>query len=612
MFISPNKCLIGLLLTLSAILWGCAKINSPTGGPRDRRPPVVVESVPQNGAKNFKGKKIIITFDEFITLEQINEKFMVSPPLAEKPEIFLRGKNLNITFKEELRDSTTYSLNFQDAIRDLNEGNIYNNYQFVFSTGSVIDSLSVMGRVFTAFSLEIPENTSILLYRNLADSAVKTLLPDYISRTDQTGSFRVNNMRPGNYRIYALKDIDNSKNYNQVEEEFAFQDSVITVTPENNYLPVKDTASLIVEKDPSAVKAPRGAPSDKTQKPALPVPEPVEGGEILILFAAEGTEYYLTGSGRKLAYHMIYTLSLPPDTMDFNISIPDAAQDSYFVERNENKDTLNVWLTDSSLFSQQQITSIVNFPFTDTTGIVVNKEDTIQMRFMTPRKPRGAVAKTPLQVTYNMRGGVLKPGQQMILTSQTPLRQPDTSLIKFYETADKNQILVPYELNRDPNTSLRYIVNAKLQAGKKYLFIADSAAFSNIYGEYTDSTGIRFSVPEANAFGELTLNIKEVNSPLIIQLLTKEEKVLTEKYVNADGKVVFPLLDKGFYRLRAIFDMNNDRKWTTGDFSKGRQPEPVSFYRDEIEVKTDWKVENDWVPGIKKLKDEKLRSLKKR
>ena len=141
---------------------GCAKISSPTGGPKDKEPPVIVKSEPLNGSKNFTGKKIVITFDEYITLDNINEKFMVSPPMKNKPVIMVRGKNVVITYDEELRDSTTYTFYFQDAVRDLNEGNPINNYQFVFSTGPIIDSLSVTGNIFKAFDLNPPEKTLAL------------------------------------------------------------------------------------------------------------------------------------------------------------------------------------------------------------------------------------------------------------------------------------------------------------------------------------------------------------------------------------------------------------------------------------------------------------------
>jgi hypothetical protein len=196
--------------TLFVIIGACAKISNPSGGPRDRTPPVVLETIPEYGAKNFRGKSISITFDEYVSLDNISEKFMISPPMKKKPRVFVRGKTVKAEFEEELRDSTTYTFYFQDAIRDLNEGNTIEDYQFVLSTGSIIDSLSVTGNVYSAFNLEVPEKTMVLLFRELADSFVVKHLPDYISRVDQKGYFRMNNVKSGTYRLYALKDGDNS------------------------------------------------------------------------------------------------------------------------------------------------------------------------------------------------------------------------------------------------------------------------------------------------------------------------------------------------------------------------------------------------------------------
>ena len=600
---------------------GCAKVSAPSGGPRDKTAPEIVKSIPENGARNFKDKKLVITFNEFVILEKINEKFMVSPPMSKKPDIYIRGKNLIVEFEDNLKDSTTYSFNFQDAIRDLNEGNIIDNYQFVFSTGRVIDSLSVSGNVFNALNLNIPENTLVLLYRNLADSAIKKQLPDYISRVDKNGSFRINNLREGKYRLYALKDIDNSKNYNAIEEEFAFLDSLVDVTPGKNYFPVvKDT--LIVK---SSVVPTGNPPVKPIIKPASrpffkPVLKPATSeavdsslktpGYTLILFSAPKTAHYLTSSERKMPYQLIYTLSIPPDSVNFEFSIPGTGKEAYFVENSRNRDTIRIWLTDSSLYSQALITTIIRYPFTDSTGVVINKEDTVRMRFMAPRPTRGVVKKVPLQVKNSMSTGILKPGQQIEFTSQTPLKEPDTSRIRLYETINEKRITVPYSLIRDTSNSCRYSMTARLAEGKKYLFIADSATFGNIYGDYCDSTGIKFSVAESKAYGEIILNVKDVQIPLIIQLLDKGEKMIREKYIKTDSKVSFPLLEKGPYRLRVIFDVNGDGSWTTGDFTKGRQPEPVSFYPDEIEVPTDWKVENDWIPRIKNFKNQKFREMK--
>ena len=237
-----------LLITLFLLLYACAKISAPTGGPRDKLPPVVIKSVPENGAKNFRAKILSVTFNEYVVLDKINEKFMVSPPMKKKPLVFIKGKSVNVKFEEELKDSTTYTFYFQDAIRDLNESNVFENFQFVFSTGPVIDSLSVTGNVYSSLNLEAPENTQVLMYSQLADSAVTRHLPDYISMVDNNGYFRINNVRAGSYRLYALKETDNSKTYNLPDEEFAFLNSPIKVTPEYNFIP-KVIDTTVVKKE---------------------------------------------------------------------------------------------------------------------------------------------------------------------------------------------------------------------------------------------------------------------------------------------------------------------------------------------------------------------------
>ncbi len=260
-----------ILLIVSA----CAKMSTPSGGKRDKTPPVMIESIPAQGTINFKGKKLVFTFNEYVTLDNINDKLLVSPPMKKKPRVVLKGKSVVTEILEPLRDSTTYSFYYQDAIKDLNEGNKIDNFQFVLSTGPVIDSLSVTGNVYNALDLEVPEKTMVLLYKDLADSAVEKLIPDYISRVDPTGYFRINNVHPGTYRLYALKDADNSLNYNLSDEEFAFMNSPIEVTPEKNYMPfVKDTIAEVKKEkkgaQPSAGNSTKpDNESGKVQEPAF-------------------------------------------------------------------------------------------------------------------------------------------------------------------------------------------------------------------------------------------------------------------------------------------------------------------------------------------------------
>ena len=385
-----------------------------------------------------------------MVLDNINDKFMVSPPMKKKPRVFIKGKSVIVEFDEELKDSTTYTFYFQDAIKDLNEGNILENYKFVFSTGPVIDSLSVTGNVYNSFNLEVPEKTLVLMYSELADSAVVKHLPDYISRVDEYGYFRIDNVRPGNYRLYALKDDDNSKNYNLSDEEFAFLDSTVTVTPEKNFIPVvKDSATI-------------------KKKPAKPPEIIIPTGEYqLFLFTGPKKNHYLTGSSRDTKFKLLYTLSLPPDSMKVDFSILDADKDKYFTEWSREKDTLVVWLTDSTLYSRQQITTYITYPFTDTLQVLGYKLDTILMRYLAPRAPRVKVRKPAFKIETNITGGALKPGQTIVFNSQTPFRKPDTTLISFYEEMDKERKKVNFVLKRDSLNSCRYYFDARSSTGKE-------------------------------------------------------------------------------------------------------------------------------------------------
>ncbi len=613
-----NKNIFAHLLLSSAtyiiITGGCAKISTPSGGPRDRTPPVVIKSIPENGAKNFRDKNISIIFNEYVVLDNINEKFMVSPPMKKKPRVFLKGKSVNVELEEPLKDSTTYTFYFQDAIRDLNEGNILENYQFVFSTGPVIDSLSVTGNVFNSFDLEVPEKTQVLLYRNLADSAVIKLLPEYISRVDDDGYFRINNVRPGNYRLYALKDDDNSKNYNRREEAFAFMDSAINVSPAKNFIPApKDTSTVKVSRDknPAPAGKVKVAANDKEIKN---ITEPVSrtGEYQLYLFIAQRKDHYLAGSSRNQKYELQYILSLPPDTMKFEFSIPSESETKYFIEKSKNQDTITVWLKDSTLYSQQQIKTIVKYPFTDTLGVTGYKVDTVPMRFTTPRASRASRVKKPVfKVESNIAGGFIKPGQPIEFLSLTPFRQPDTSRMRLYELIDTVKHKIPFHLVKDNNSSRKYTLDAGLLPGGKYLLISGASSFGNIYDENSDSTGTKFTVRKPEDYGKLIMDISDYEGDRIVQLLNNTEKLVRQILMDKNGKAEFPLIDRGYYRIRVIYDLNDDGQWTTGDFTLHRQPEPVSYYFQELEVKVDWILEQPWDIRLMNVKDPKLRAKRK-
>src|SRR5664280_414118 len=353
------RLLIGSALTIA--IAACAKINTPTGGPRDRTPPVVVKSVPLFGSKNFNGDKIEILFNRYVVLDNINDKFMVSPPMKKKPRVVIRGKAVLVELLDKLKDSTTYTFYFRDAIKDLNEGNILQNYQFVLSTGPVIDSLSVTGNIYNANNLEAPEKTSVLLYRELADSAVVKHLPEYISNVYQTGYFRIENFTPP---PHIKKD-----SLELIKAELKAAHAV-----KKNEAGLPQTTKKGINKNNTASKDTTNAKKGK-----IKAVEPVAliGEYKLFQFLALKKTHYLVSSHRENKYLLTYILSLPPDTMKFNFNIPGADSKLYFKEFSRNRDTLKVWLADSSLYTKSQESTIIKYPFTDTLGITRYKQDTI-------------------------------------------------------------------------------------------------------------------------------------------------------------------------------------------------------------------------------------------
>ena len=181
----------------------------------------------------LKPTKIYITFDEFIVLDNVNQQLIVSPPMEEKPEVKLRKKTIIVQFEEVLKDSTTYTFNFGNSIKDLHEGNKLLNYEYVFSTGDVLDSLSVKGTLKYASDLSDPEESiTIMLYNDLRDSVPLTDIPLYVGRSDDSGVFSVNNLRPDVYKVFALKDGNNNLLFDLPTEEIGFLDSSLMVNAE--------------------------------------------------------------------------------------------------------------------------------------------------------------------------------------------------------------------------------------------------------------------------------------------------------------------------------------------------------------------------------------------
>lgn len=222
-----------LVYMISITTSGCAQISSPTGGPKDTIAPVLERAEPANYTTNFTGNKIVLTFDEYINVENISENVLVSPLQKSNPIISFNFRTVTIKLRDTLIPNTTYSINFGQALKDLNENNPFENFTYIFSTGSIIDSFSLNGRVLLAESGKTDSTLIATLYRDLSDTAVSKKRPLYIAKVRSDGSFGFKNLPGGNFRLYALRDGDGGKTYNSKSEAFAFQDSGISIGAEN-------------------------------------------------------------------------------------------------------------------------------------------------------------------------------------------------------------------------------------------------------------------------------------------------------------------------------------------------------------------------------------------
>ncbi|HON52625.1 MAG TPA: Ig-like domain-containing domain, partial [Bacteroidales bacterium] len=213
------------------ILANCARESRPTGGMKDTTAPQVVLEKPLNNSVLVAPKKVVIAFNESVTLDKIQEQCIISPSLSEFPKISAKKNKVTISLhKTTLQPNTTYSFTFSKAIKDVNEGNTLESYSYAFSTSSVIDSCKIAGKVLYAQSLNIPKNAYVLLYSNLSESAVKTQKPNYITQVTRDGSFQFNNIAAGTYAIYALEDANRDFMFNQATEKIAFLNQPITPT----------------------------------------------------------------------------------------------------------------------------------------------------------------------------------------------------------------------------------------------------------------------------------------------------------------------------------------------------------------------------------------------
>ncbi len=359
----------GLVFLITILLFvACAQQNQPlTGGPADTTAPVIIKRTPAKIDTNFDGKKIIIKFDEYVKLNNVNSSFFASPPLEKEPKIKLVGKKLVVNLKEELRDSVTYTLNFGNSIVDLNENNELKDFEFVFSTYTTVDSFQISGKIKDAYNFAPIPDAVVMLYGQNIDSLPFWELPIYATKTDTSGGFLLKNVKEGEYKIFALLDMNGNFIYDKDENQIAFSDSLINpyAILRTNYDTI-DSGTVVPKMiDDSIHFDTLFADSIHVSQVTDFYPNDLE----LLLYTEQGETQEIKRKRRveKGGIQLFFTKKLFNNYLE--ISPLKAQENEIFTHKIENfpsKDSAFIWFLDKKFYDQDSVKFQISYYANDT------------------------------------------------------------------------------------------------------------------------------------------------------------------------------------------------------------------------------------------------------
>ena len=613
---------------------GCARMGQPDGGWYDDRPPQIIATTPADNGTGVKEKKVVICFDEYIKVEDATNNVVVSPPQLEMPEIKGAGKKIVVELKDSLKENTTYTIDFSDAITDNNEGNPLGNYTFTFSTGAQVDTMEVSGTILDASNLEPVKGIMVGLYADLEDSAFYTKPLLRVARTDSRGRFIIRGVAKGKYRAYALQDMDGDYKYSQKGEMIAFSDRIIgpTCGP--------DTRQDTIWRDSLRI--------DTIIRRGFThfYPDDV----VLRAFTVPLTDRYMIKNQRQEPERMDFFFSYGSDSLPKMRGLNFDADSAFIVDASIKKDTITYWLKDTALVNRDSLEIEYSYHITDTLGQLVLQTDTLLMVPKISYEKRMKMHEKELEKWQKQQDKFKKKGERydsvwtpkpldirvtapssltpesyLYFTMPAPLARCDTSKIHLQAKVDTLWVPQKFDWQPRPQSILSYRLEAVWTPGTEYQLEIDSAAFESIYGIVNDKMKSTLKCKSEEEFGSLVVKIGGLpdSTTAIVQLLDKQDGVVKEARTQDDGSAEFYWLSEGKFYLRAFIDRNGNGIWDSGDFYKALQPEEMFYLPKVIEIKANWDITTEWNLNqarldrqkpleITKQKPEKEKQLKNR
>lgn len=591
------------LMLMAFLAQRCANAVAPTGGPKDETPPVVVEAVPENHSINFTGKKIEITFDEYLTLENANQNVLISPPMSEKPDIKLHNKTVVIKFKENLEANTTYTINFGSAIKDLHEGNVFKDYVYSFSTGDYIDTLRIAGKVLNAEDKKPIEDVYVGLYaadRENLDSLPMTVQPNYISKTDKDGNFSLNGLADKKYLVFALKDVNSNRYFDLPNEDVAFLDTLVPASypwtaPTSQPLDSTVMDSLTIQMDTIAIDTIVAFTDTLTM-------DTIENQLDSIAIKMKATAMYDQNSLNLTLYmfsevdstQMLLEKKLVEDGL-LRFVFRHPAKEAVIMTPEMLPDTFNLVAMHSAEFDTIWWYFTPNVK--DSLWVQV-KYDTIindSSRYSLKFKDKNARNRKPetLKVTNNLHGrGGLIPGEDLILEFSEPIvryQMRDSAIFKRDSLVTYNELA----FEQADEYGLKYKLLTEIEEDVSYNIEIPDSVFFGIRGHTNTTIKADFHRLKDDEYGNIYIIVEPPKGmkQVVVQLLNDAGKVLKEQAITTKEEVVFEHLMPAKYKLRALLDDDGNGKWSTGNYHRRVQPETVVDYKDVLEIRAGWDVD---------------------
>jgi len=536
-----------LLPAFCLLLASCAKIVMPSGGPRDTTPPVVVGEKPENGSTSFTGKTIKITFDEFITLNNPNENIIFSPPMGLRADYSTQGKSVIVKFNDTLRSNTTYNLFFSDCIQDFREGNKLSGYNYAFSTGDSIDKHRLFGKVVNAETNKPEGGVFVMLYDEDIDSLPLTVRSNYLTKTNEQGAFSFLHLKPNNYKVFALKDINSDLKYNLPNELIAFADSVFSAK-------YYGTDSLFFADAAASITLRLFQEADTIQTLA-PYINPQAG-----------------------AYHFPFKLPIH----SYHLEIESDSIIDYFSKLNTTGDTLSLYL--KTLFTDWANLLI----YTD-----LIRGDTIELLPHRSQKQRSITAPPALKINIANKDDLYEP---TLLNFSYPIKPADSIEILIVATLFTRKDTTVVFVNIPDDFVMQIPIPFKFEPKINYTIWFSDSLFHGYDGSTHDTVTFSLSKKTEKDYGNLIIHYKvdENNSAdFLVELFSSNRKISFNETISFSKTVEYKHLLPGTYRIRVIEDRNKNGKWDTGNYRRKEQPEHIFTIDKEITIRGFWDIEDD-------------------